>query len=377
MDRPNAAPKNGGDAPISPTPSASGMSFIRLVGVLLAGAAGIGALAAAVGFALLTARLVAAELPVVEGLDLFSVRSAVATGVRTLAFPLLVGAFAGPLVAAAARERRIPERRDRDPGLRSVIVPLTVVSWAALAVVLLYFDLWLFDALVPGAPWPLPQVVWIVLVGALGIWARRHARPPGTSIPRRLWLTVPFALIVLLFAPLPFGVVTGTLVGVVFWILHPENSAHVESSEKQRTLFATGGAVFIVTLIVSLQALSPQVTFNRAIVTLDRGAPLAGGWVGRGEGAVVLAGCTADPRTVDAEFRKDRSAWFSRSGRFVIIAGDRVAAVRITDDPYVFNPGRYRTLFGAIFAVSNSGPEPGTGVPATVRTTSHASRRTC
>jgi hypothetical protein len=72
-----------------PAASVTRLDLATMLGGALKVAAGLGAIATAYGFVVVSARFVAAELPVMEGLESVGVRSVIATGARALA-PLLM-----------------------------------------------------------------------------------------------------------------------------------------------------------------------------------------------------------------------------------------------------------------------------------------------
>ena len=154
----------------------------------------------------------------------------------------------------------------------------------------------------------------------------------------------------------------------------------------ERTIAALA-VVLVIAGYAVYTVITPPTVFTLATVELSDGRRIAGAFVGRSPDEVWLARCDADLRTVEdvdmrgldrsARARVRRARAFSRNARFLRLPAARVRSVRITNRSYVFNPGRSRTVLGAIVAVADQGPELGYGAPLTVSVNSYSHRPVC
>jgi hypothetical protein len=361
-----------------------------LVG-LLQGVAGLGALIAGFGFVVMTARLTAAELPVVEGLELFGVRTVIATGARSLAILPLV-AFVlllfAPLAAVWGRIRDPREPKSNAYLQRRIVFVMSVVAlFIVLAVVTIAIGHWGTDAA------RVALAISLALVAGGLVWLyrllKRHRPPPAIVLAL---IPMPLMAITILTMPMMFGLLVLLVFSAISWYLRPGVAPRLDRlrdlppTTLERTIAAVA-VVLIITGYAVYAAITPPTVFTLAIVKLSDGRQIAGAFVGRSADEVWLARCDADVQTVEdvdlrgldpralARARRERA--FSRNARFLRLPAARIRSLRIKNRSYIFNPGRSRTVLGAIVAVADQGPDLGYGAPLTVRVNSYSPRPVC
>jgi hypothetical protein len=168
------------------------------------------------------------------------------------------------------------------------------------------------------------------------------------------------------------------IVGVAIFTL-PSNARRVDRLlEAPRGVVERAvGVVLMGSVMVWYAAyvsLTPPTVFNFAVVRLDDARHVAGAYIGRSEGAVVLARCDASLATVQGVPRRGA---FSRNARFLSVPVRRIRWVRVTNRSYVFDPGRSRTVLGALVAVTDIGPHVGLNAPWTTSTDITADKPVC
>jgi len=325
----------------------------------------------------MTARLVAAELPVAEGIEAAGVRTVIVTGARALAPMLLLCIVVAALLSVVAgRPPRATRTRQTELGARRLIIGMSLAATPIavfMALVLLVATLG-----APGNGWVIFVLGLTTSALALTLVFRTLAHRPEPPLWARILGLGPWPPLMLALTPMAIGIAGSLVVVAIALYTLPKNARWLDQvlEGPPQVLERVVGVVILVSTMVwyaCFVSLTPPTVFNLAVVQLEDGRRISGAYFGRSTGAVVLARCDADPETAPRfapprlshreRARLHRHQAFSRNGRFLSIPTEHIRWVRVTNRRYVFDPGRSRTVLGAWGAVIDIGPEIGSDMP--------------